>query len=95
MSPPRDTDVAACGHRELVGWSALVAPHRYTLTARVRRHCSYIEVDTPALLETLERSPELHSKLLASLSTIISRRLRQITDSLMAERLLVIAEAKR
>ncbi len=94
-APSRDTDVAVCGRRELVGWSALVAPHRFTLTARVRRPCTYVEVDAPALLEILARSPELHTKLLASLSAVISRRLRQITDSLMAERLLVIAEAKR
>ena len=86
-----DTVIAACGPSDFVGWSALVAPHIYTLMARVPQRCAAVGVDAQALTELLASHPEVGVKVMTALSVVVSRRLRQITETLIAERMFVMA----
>ena len=83
---PRRTTVTVCRPGESVGWSALVYPHRYTLSAVAWESCKLISVDSKMLRRGLEMYPEIGNKVMKALSEVISRRLRQTTEALINER---------
>ncbi len=93
--PAHDTVITTCGHGDAVGWSAIAQPHRYSLTATMRGQVTYVPMDTRELDSVLEQSPALAAKVMTSLSQLIARRLRDISEVLIAERMLVIEEARR
>lgn len=82
----RRATVTFCNEGEVVGWSALVPPYRYTLTAVTWRSGTLISLDSKLLHKALEVYPAIGFKVMTSLSKIMSRRLRQTTDALISER---------
>jgi CRP-like cAMP-binding protein len=83
---PRRTAVAFCYPEEILGWSALVDPYKYTLSAVAWESSRLIKIDANQLREVLDSHPEMGYRITTALSSIISRRLRQTTDSLINER---------
>lgn len=82
----RRTTVALCGPRDVVGWSALVEPFKYTLSAMGWESSRLISVDAKLLRRALDVCPEMGYKVMMSLSAVMSRRLRQTTEALISER---------
>lgn len=93
--PPRETVVTVCQPGEFAGWSALVEPYEYSVTAVVREPGTLIVVDTQSLRKLLDARPGIGYKVMAVLATVITRRLQQTEEKLMSERALVIAESAR
>jgi CRP-like cAMP-binding protein len=93
--PPRDTTVGICRRSEIVGWSSVVPPHFYTLSATAREASEVVVVDGVKLREFLASNPDAGFNVLMGLSEVISRRLRLIEQTLMEERALVIEESSR
>lgn len=82
----RRTTIAICGEGEVVGWSSMVDPFRYTLTAMVWESCKLICIDAGFLREAVAADPTMGFQVMRSLSGIMSNRIRQITTALVSER---------
>ncbi len=68
---------------EVVGWSALVEPHRYSATARCMAPVRCFDVDGASLREVLSADPVVSSQVMASLATVLKGRLRATTRTLV------------
>ena len=82
----RRTTVAICGQGEVVGWSSMVEPFQYTLTAMVWEACRLISIDAELLRKAAQANPNTGFQIMQALSAIMSRRIRQITTALVSER---------
>ena len=60
---------------DVVGWSALVPPYRFTLSARARGSATIAVLPAEKLLEDLEDHPRLGMKLMRNLASIVGERL--------------------
>ena len=84
--PSGESSITLCGPGEVAGWSALVHPFRYTLTAAAVTPVAAVAIEGWDLRSGMERYPRIGFKVISSLAEIVSRRLRQIEDALMAYR---------
>ena len=82
----RRTTVAICGRGEVVGWSAMVHPFRYALSAMAWEQCRLIAIDSHLLRRALTANQAAGFCVMQSLSEVMSRRIRQITMALVSER---------
>ena len=87
---PHRTTVAVCQPGELIGWSALIAPFKYTLSALAWSPTTLLRSKSSSLCRTLEAQPELGFKVIRSVSAVVSRRLKQTMDALINARELPI-----
>lgn len=69
---------------EVVGWSALVPPHVYTLGAQTIEKSRLIVFDGPELRQLLDDNPQSGYLLLKKLAEEISRRLASKCTQLMS-----------
>ncbi len=90
----RETPVGVCHPSQIIGWSALVEPYVYTLTATTEKESRLLKLPGRETQKFLGERPELGYKVMNALANIISRRLRQIEEALITERVLVIEEAR-
>ena len=60
---------------ECLGWSALVEPHEYTLTARCMAHSSVLALLGTRMRELMATDPELGRDVMAAVSRVVGRRL--------------------
>jgi len=72
---PFTTAVEAVGRGECLGWSAVVAPHRYTATATTLCDCSLMAVRGDQLLRLMTASPELGYLVMTRLTALVASRL--------------------
>ena len=77
-----------------MGWSALVWPYKYTLSAGGWESSRLVRVDASMLRKALDMYPEVGYKVMRSLSALAARQLRQTTDSLITERAMALAGLK-
>ena len=73
---PRRTTVAICRAGAVLGWSALVEPYKYSLSAVAWESSNLIRIDSKLFRKALEMYPGIGFKVMRSLSTVISDRLR-------------------
>ena len=76
----RRTTVTLCSMGQVAGWSALVPPYKYTLSAIAWERCDLVSIDSALLRKVLELHPEMGYKIMRALSEIMSKRLKQTTD---------------
>ena len=81
----RRTTVTLCYPGEIVGWSALAEPYKYTLSAVAWETSRLISIDSKMLRNALDTDIETGYKVMKSLSVIMSRRLKHTTESLIGE----------
>lgn len=62
---------------ECFGWSAVVEPHLYTLSARCLTRCSVIAVRGDLLRKAMDEDPSLGYQVMKRLARVISLRLQQ------------------
>ncbi len=75
---PQDLTVDEKGAGELVGWSALVPPHRSTLSAKVVVDSELVVFEGPALAQALAADQSCGHRVMANLSEVVGRRLHQM-----------------
>ena len=63
------------GKGEVIGWSALVAPHKYTMGARAVEQTRYVAFDGEALRDLLDENPEAGYFLYKKLAEVMGHRL--------------------
>ena len=69
----------------VVGWSWLIAPHRWTFQARAIMPTELIEFDGTAILKRCEEEPRFGYELLKRFSTLMSERLQSARQKMMEE----------
>ena len=90
----RRTTVSVCQPGDIVGWSALVEPYQYTLSAVASESSRLISMDAKALRGALATHPEMGYRVMRALSAVMSRRLRQTTEAPINERQVVLGGLK-
>ncbi|MBI2867593.1 MAG: Crp/Fnr family transcriptional regulator [Chloroflexi bacterium] len=71
---------------EAFGWSALVEPFRYTLSAKASKRAFALALDAAKLRDTLRSRPDIALRTYRGLSAILASRLHNTWASLVAER---------
>ena len=63
------------GKGEVIGWSALIEPHEYTMGATAEEQTRYVAFDGVALRELLDDNPEAGYYLYKKLAEVMGQRL--------------------
>lgn len=70
---------------EIVGWSALVPPHRATVAARTVVNSELLVFPRDALIEVLRGEPEVGLQVMSNVAKVLGRRLHQTQALWMRE----------
>jgi CRP/FNR family transcriptional regulator, cyclic AMP receptor protein len=70
---------------DVVGWSWLIAPHRWNFQARAMLPAEVLEFDGEAVLEHGEQDPRFGFELLKRFSALMSERLQVARNRMMQE----------
>jgi len=71
----------------IFGWSSLVPPYMYTLTAEcVSDECNVLSIDRKALLEKCEKDHDLGLKVMSNIVATIGSRFDQFREKLITTR---------
>lgn len=81
----RDVTVQECEPGALVGWSALVAPHRYTLSAHAVDAARLVRYAKADLERVFAADPHLAARVMANLAGVIGERLTQLQAMLVRD----------
>jgi CRP-like cAMP-binding protein len=89
----KDIPVESASAGKALGWSALVKPYRFTLSARASEPAEVIGFPRAALEQLINASPDLGNRFLANLSELVGLRLltfqalwvRELQRTLLAE----------
>lgn len=73
---------------EVFGWSAVVEPYRYTLTAVCLEHSNVLAIDAVKLRNLLQDDTRIGYQVLSRLTGVVASRLDQTRHVLISERLL-------
>lgn len=83
-SPSAVIDVVSKG--EVFGWSALVPPNVFTLSASTADKCRIVAIDGAKLYELMEFNPLMGYEIVKRLAKIAAIRLKRSREMLMSER---------
>ena len=92
--PLRRTVVSICRARDVVGWSALVAPYKYTLSAVAWDSTKLARIDSRILRRALDMHSHIGFKVMRSLAAIMARHLGQTIDTLVNEHEITLSGLK-
>lgn len=89
----KDIPVESAGDGKTLGWSALVKPYRFTLSARATEATEVVGLPRAELLQVLEAAPAVGYRLLTKLAELVGFRLltfqalwaRELQHTLLAE----------
>ena len=81
-----EATIAFCRPDEVVGWSALVEPYRYTLSATAWEPTQLLSIKASLLRRAMELNPDVGFRIMRSLSEVMARRLQQVARALTAAR---------
>ncbi|MDO8688552.1 MAG: cyclic nucleotide-binding domain-containing protein [Dehalococcoidia bacterium] len=73
---------------EVFGWSAVVEPYRYTLTAVCLEHSKVLAIDAVKLRTLLQDDTRIGYEVLSRLTGVVASRLDETRHVLISERLL-------
>ncbi len=69
----------------VLGWSWLIAPHRWSFQARAKSSAEIIELDGEAVLRECEANPRFGYELLKRFSALMSERLQHARQRMLDE----------
>ncbi|MBI4605240.1 MAG: cyclic nucleotide-binding domain-containing protein [Planctomycetes bacterium] len=75
LGESRSVNFETKGRGEVVGWSALVPPYRFTLSARAKGGASVLAFPRTELASLFDSDPALGCRLMRNLAAIIGQRL--------------------
>jgi signal transduction histidine kinase len=78
----RRANVSIVGPGGPVGWSALVAPHVFTVSGICLEPCKFIALDAQQLREFMAQNPQTAYRIMIGIAEMVGTRLRDMTDML-------------
>ncbi len=85
MMSEREILVEVKGRGDLIGWSALVPPHKLTLSAYAATDCALLQIPGRELRALCEQDPQLGFAIMSNLASMIWTRLMQVQHMLAKE----------
>ncbi len=82
----REVTLDEKGAGSLIAWSALVPPHKLTLSGKAMTNVALLRLDQAKLKDLFVARPELHLKIVRSLNRVIAGRLA-VMEGLLVRRL--------
>ena len=83
----RRITVEVVGANEIAGWSAIVEPHRYTMTGVCLQSTQALSVSAVQLREVMAADPSIGYEILIGLTKVVATRLGDTRHVLVSERL--------
>jgi CRP/FNR family cyclic AMP-dependent transcriptional regulator len=77
ISPSTKLTIASESKGGIIGWSAVVPPHRYTASAKCFKRSRLLALDGKKLREFCHQEPELGLRIIEELATVIALRLQK------------------
>jgi CRP-like cAMP-binding protein len=74
----RHTDVQTLSEGQMIGWSGLVAPHVYTLSAVAATDARLAQLDAAALQDLMARNSEVGYAVMRNLTEVLAERLTNL-----------------
>ncbi|MDP2719265.1 MAG: cyclic nucleotide-binding domain-containing protein [Dehalococcoidia bacterium] len=84
--PARLATVDALTKGEALGWSSLIDPHVFTLSALCMDASKLVTIDSPKLLEILKQDTAMGFEIMKSVAKLIASRLTRTRVMLISER---------
>lgn len=78
MGEPRETRFQSLEPGKTLAWSALVPPHRLTLSARATTHSALLAFDREELQRLLEAHPSIGRVVMSNLAGVVATRLHEV-----------------
>lgn len=85
--PSRRITVDVVGANEIAGWSAVVEPHRYTMTGISLQSTRALSISAVKLRGLMDANPSIGYEILTGLTKVIATRLDDTRQVLVSERL--------
>jgi NADP-reducing hydrogenase subunit HndB len=74
--------ISSISEYKTFGWSSLVAPHKYRLSAYcATKYCNVIQIERQALLDVFEQDSSAGYLVMSNLVEIVGQRFRRLQDS--------------
>ena len=83
----RRITVEVVGANEIAGWSAVVEPHRYTMTGVCLQSTRALSISAVQLRQVMVANPSIGYEILTGLAKVIATRLGDTRQVLVSERL--------
>ena len=83
----RRITVEVVGANEIAGWSAVVEPHRYTMTGVSLQNTRALSISAVQLRQVMVANPSIGYDILTGLTKVIATRLGDTRQVLVSERL--------
>ena len=80
------TTVASVGTGDAFAWSAIVEPHRLTLSANAVEDCALVAIEAAALREILSRRRRVGYLVMMNVTKLLAERLSQTREAFVFER---------
>jgi len=77
LGEPNDVRFQSIGPGKMLAWSALVPPHRLTMSARAGTDCSLLAFPREPLLALLEAEPRIGFVAMSNLARVVGARLQE------------------
>ena len=84
-APSRVTTMATLEPGEAFGWSALVGPYAYTLSATALEPCALVRIEAGGMREVLRGDDRVGSLIMANLAKLLAGRLAITQQKLIQE----------
>lgn len=68
-------DVQTLGKGDVIGWSWLIPPYRWTFEAKAKSHAILLVFDGKAIMQECEQDPALGFALMKTFASLMSQRL--------------------
>ena len=81
----REVEVQQKDVRAVIGWSALVAPHHYTMSARAVDDCLLVSFSRSKMSEIFEQHPRINAVIQTNLARVVASRLTQLQAILVRD----------
>ena len=90
-TPHRKVSTAKPG--QILGWSALVEPYTYSLTAICTEKATLARFDGAQTIALIEAEPHMGRVLLARALHVVSRRFHTLAEAIMAQRAVQVSQS--
>lgn len=90
-TPHRKVSTAKAG--QILGWSALVEPYVYSLTAVCATDATLARFEGSQLLDLCIRDPRIGHRLLGQVLKVVSSRFHTLAEAIMAQRAVQVSQA--
>lgn len=78
MGETKDTRFQSLEPGRTLAWSALVPPHRLTMSARASTEVELLAFERARVLEHLERHPNVGFRVMSNLAHVVATRLQEV-----------------